>query len=159
MKALLAAAAFLGIGFSDAASAQEKLNILPGVTPLNIGPDSGLPTRGVVRFTADINANGTVAACFGCIPAKTFRIDVGRYIVDFGQNVTALKGWSRWVEPDTLQTGFVGTDTNPGAWCNTADSATFFPNAVWVNCQHAGGAGSQGNAAFFDTSFFLFVAR
>jgi len=80
----------------------------------------------------------------------------GRYVVNFGQNVQAINGWSRWVQPDTLQIGIVGTPTNPGAWCTTADSAAD-SNAVWVNCQHSCGPGSQGQSAFFDTSFFLFA--
>ena len=112
----------------------------------------------VVFFTATINSNGTVAGCFGCIAAKTTRLAAGRYVVEFGQNVQAINGWSRWVQPDTLQTGFVGLATNPGAWCNTADRVGD-SSAVYINCQHSGGPGSQGDAAFFDTSFFLFVAR
>jgi hypothetical protein len=79
-------------------------------------------------------------------------VAMGRYIVDFGQNVQAINGWSRWAQPDTLQVGIVGcsgvtcTD-GPGAWCTTADSAAD-SNAVWVNCQHAGGPGSQGKIRF-----------
>jgi hypothetical protein len=116
-----------------------------------------------VFFTAAVNSDGSVAGCFGCKTANTHRVAVGRYIVDFGQNVQAVNGWSRWVQPDTLQTGQVGcpggtcTD-GPGAWCTTADSAAD-SNAVWVNCQHPGGPGSQGKSDFFDTSFFVFVAR
>jgi hypothetical protein len=157
MKVLLACA-LLGIAFSDVASAQDLFNSRPGVRPLDITPGSAQPTRGVVFFTAAINSNGSVAGCFGCDATKTTRVAVGRYIVDFGQNVQAIRGWSRWVQPDTLQTGIVGPINNPGAWCTTADSAAD-SNAVWINCQHSGGPGSQGDAAFFDTSFFLFVAR
>jgi hypothetical protein len=150
----------LGIVFSGAASAQnaEELNSRPGLRPLDLTPGSAQPTRGVVFFTAAINSNGSVASCFNCNTAKTSRVADGRYVVDFGQNVQAVNGWSRWVQPDTLQTGIVGTATNPGASCTTADSAAD-SNAVWVNCQHSGGPGSQGHAEFFDNSFFLFVAR
>jgi hypothetical protein len=147
----------LGIAPSDAVRAEE-LNTRPGVTPFNIAPGSAQPTRGVVFFTAAINSDGSVAGCFGCNKAQTKRVDMGQYIVDFGQNVQAVNGWSRWVQPDTLQIGIVGTSSNPGASCTTADSAAD-SNAVWVNCQHSGGPGSQGQSAFFDTSFFLFVAR
>jgi hypothetical protein len=160
----------LGVAFSSTAMAQnaaapnaEELNIRPGLRPFDITPGSAQPTRGVVFFTAAINSNGSVAGCFGCNTAKTSRVAVGRYVVDFGQNVQAIHGWSRWVQADTLQTGIVGcpggacTD-GPGAWCTTADSAAD-SNAVWVNCQHTGGPGSQGKSDFFDTSFFLFVAR
>jgi|EndMetStandDraft_9_1072997.scaffolds.fasta_scaffold08372_4 hypothetical protein len=166
----------LGFAFSGAASAQnipnlqnapslqnapgaqnaEELNIRQGVSTFDL--TSAQPTRGVVFFTAAINSNGSVASCFGCNTAKTSRVAPGRYVVNFGQNVQAINGWSRWVQPDTLQTGIVGTLANPGASCTTADSAAD-SNAVWVNCQHSGGPGSQGQSTFFDTSFFLFVAR
>jgi len=150
----------LGFAVSDAVRAQtpEELNSREGARPRGITPGSVQPTRGVVFFTAAINSNGSVAGCFGCNTANTRRVAVGRYIVDFGQNVQAINGWSRWVQPDTLEFGIVGTVTNPGAYCTTADSVAD-SNAVWVNCQHGGGPGSGGQAAFFDTSFFLFVAR
>jgi hypothetical protein len=158
--AISAAVALVVIALTDIAHAQsaEELNTRTGATPFNLTPGSAQPTRGVVFFTAAINSDGSVASCFGCNATKTIRVTVGRYIVDFGQNVQAINGWSRWVQPDTLQTGIVGTGNNPGAWCSTADSAAD-SNAVWINCQHSGGAGSQGQAEFFDTSFFLFVAR
>ncbi len=167
---------FLGFAFSHSAGAQnvlntrsapgtqealsaphaEEFNIRQGMSTFDL--TSAQPTRGVVFFTAAINSNGSVASCFGCDVAKTMRVAPGRYVVNFGQNVQAINGWSRWVQPDTLQTGIVGTDTNPGASCTTADSAAN-SNAVWINCQHSGGPGSQGQSTFFDTSFFLFVAR
>jgi hypothetical protein len=160
--ALSAAVAILGIAIASGASAQtaDELNTRPGAAPapFNLTPGSAQPTRGVVFFTAAINSDGSVASCFGCNTARTIRVTVGRYIVDFGQNVQAINGWSRWVQPDTLQTGIVGTLANPGAFCTTADSIAD-SNAVWINCQHGGGPGSGGQAAFFDTSFFLFVAR
>ncbi len=166
---------FLGFAFSHSAGAQnvlntrsapgtqealsaphaEEFNIRQGMSTFDL--TSAQPTRGVVFFTAAINSNGSVASCFGCDVAKTMRVAPGRYVVNFGQNVQAINGWSRWVQPDTLQTGIVGTDTNPGASCTTADSAAD-SNAVWINCQHSGGPGSQGQSTFFDTSF-LFVAR
>jgi hypothetical protein len=161
----------LGIAFSNAAGAQtaaqenpgvarsaQENNTRPGLTPENVAPGSLQPTRGVVFFTAAINSDGSVAGCFGCNPANTFKVAVGRYIVDFGQNIQARNGWSRWVQPDTLQFGQIDSSNGPGAWCNTADSFAD-SNAVWVNCQHTGGPGSQGKSQFFDTSFFLFVAR
>jgi len=150
----------LGVAFSSAARAQTpaELNSREGATARDLTPGSTQPTRGVVFFTAAINSNGSVAGCFGCNTANTRRVAVGMYIVDFGQNVQAINGWSRWVQPDTLAFGIVGSPSNPGAWCTTADSAAD-SNAVWVNCQHSGGPGSGGQAAFFDTSFFLFVAR
>jgi hypothetical protein len=110
------------------------------------------PTRGVVFFTAAINTDGSIASCFGCNVPNTKRVGVGEYQIDFGQNVQAANGWSRWVQADTLTTG------TENAYCNTADRAGDV-NAVWVNCQTPGGPGSMGNSKPVDTSFFLFVAR
>jgi len=136
----------------NAAVAQSAANTEGGIRPLNLTPGSAEPTRGVVFFTAAINSDGTVASCFDCVAANTKRVGVGQYQIDFGENVQAVNGWSRWVQADTLTTG------TEDAWCNTADRAGD-ANAVWVNCQHAGGPGSMGNSAPLDTSFFLFVAR
>ena len=136
----------------NAAVAQSAANTEGGIRPLNLTPGSAEPTRGVVFFTAAINSDGTVASCFDCVAANTKRVGVGQYQIDFGENVQAVNGWSRWVQADTLTTG------TEDAWCNTADRAGD-ANAVWVNCQHAGGPGSMGNSAPIDVSFFLFVAR
>lgn len=140
----------LGATLSGAAVAQAADNN-GGASP-KLAPLSVTPTRGVVFFTAAINADGSIAGCFGCNPAKTIHVGTGAYQIDFGQNVQAIKGWSRWVQADTLTTGF------ENAWCNTADRSGD-ANAVWVNCQTAGGPGSMGNSKPVDTSFFLFVAR
>jgi hypothetical protein len=106
----------------------------------------------LVFFTAAINSGGTVASCFGCNTANTKKLATGVYQVNFGQNVQAVNGWSRWIQADTLTTG------TENAWCNTADPAGD-NNAIWVNCQTTGGPGSQGNSKLVDASFFLFVAR
>jgi hypothetical protein len=145
-RAIGLAAALLG---TSSVYAQEN-NTLNGEKPLNI--TSAQPTRGVVFFTATINSTGGVASCFGCNTANTKRLGVGLYQIDFGQNVQAVNGWSRWVQVDTLTTG------TENAWCNTADRAGD-NNAVWVNCQTTGGPGSMGSSKATDTSFFLFVAR
>ena len=145
----------LGVALSGAAGAQttqEYTNTLPGVAPRNLPAGSAQPTRGVVFLTAAINSDGTVAGCFGCNTANTKKLATGVYQVNFGQNVQAVNGWSRWVQADTLATG------TENAWCNTADLATD-NNAIWVNCQTTGGPGSQGNSKAVDASFFLFVAR
>jgi hypothetical protein len=147
-----AATVSLGVVLSGGAVAQSVPNTETGIKPLDLMPGEAEPTRGVVFFTAAINSNGTIASCFECVPANTKRLGVGQYQIDFGENVQAVKGWSRWVQADTLTTG------SENAWCNTADRAGDV-NAVWVNCQHPGGPGSGGNSAPFDTSFFLFVAR
>ena len=149
----LAALLCFGVVLSSAAGAAQ--NTLPGQSPaaiLPLLPQSAEPTRGVVFFTAAINSNGSIASCFGCSTPNTKRLGIGQYQVDFGQNVQAINGWSRWVQADTLTTG------SENAWCNTADRAGD-QNAVWVNCQTSGGAGSQGNSKPIDTAFFLFVAR
>jgi hypothetical protein len=135
----------LGIALSGTAGAQtvQNHNLLPGQeAPRNI--PSAQPTRGVVFLTATINSNGSIAACFGCNAAKTLRLAPGAYQVDFGQNVQAINGWSRWVQADTLTTG------SENAYCNTADRAGD-NNAIFVNCQQSSGP--------VDVSFFLFAAR
>ena len=147
----LALAAGLVMTLAGIASAQEP-NTLPGQSPVPAAVTLSQATRGVVFYTAAINSDGTVASCFGCNRARTFKLSTGQYQVDFGKNVQANNGFSRWVQADTLTTG------TENAWCNTADRAGD-ANAVFVNCQTTGGPGSMGNSAPVDTSFFLFVAR
>jgi hypothetical protein len=65
--------------------------------------------------------------------------------VDFGQDVEAVNGWSRWTQADTLTAG------TTLAFCDTADRAGN-PNGIFINCQNAAGTA-------VDTAFFLFVAR
>jgi hypothetical protein len=108
--------------------------------------------RGVVFKNAAINTDGSVAACFRCVRGTTIHLGTGTYQVAFDENVQATNGWSRWVQADTLTTGA------ENAWCNTADRSGD-TNAIYVNCQHEGGPGSNGNSAPVDTSFFIFVAR
>jgi hypothetical protein len=154
--ATLASVAILGIAVSGIAFAQatrDDHNSPPGrELRANIAPNSAQPTRGVVFFTAAINSDGTIAGCFGCNTTNTKRLGVGEYQIDFGQNIQAINGWSRWLQVDTL------TTSSENAWCNTADRFGDH-NAVWVNCQTSGGPGSQGNSKPVDASFFLFVAR
>jgi hypothetical protein len=133
-------------------TAAEEHNSPAGHVKSLLAPGSAQPTRGVVFFTAAVNSDGTVASCFGCNTANTKKLGTGEYQIDFGQNVQAINGWSRWLQPDTLT---IGTEN---VWCNTADRAGD-NNAVWVNCQTPGGPGSQGNSKPADASFFLFVAR
>jgi hypothetical protein len=104
-------------------------------------------TNGIVKCTAAINADGSVAACKHCNPADTKHLSTGTYSVGFSApclNVRAPNGFSRWVQADALGTG--STD----AYCTTADRRQD-PNAIFVQCQNAGGT--------VDTPFFLFVAR
>ena len=104
-------------------------------------------TRGVVFSTAAINSNGTVANCFGCNRANTFRLGQGLYQVAFNSNVTANNGWSRWLQVDTLTTGSISNVS-----CTTADRSGL-PTGIFVECSD----NATGNRA--DTSFFLFAAR
>jgi hypothetical protein len=108
--------------------------------------------RGVVFKNAAINTDGSVASCFRCIRLHTVKLSTGTYQVAFDENVQATNGWFRWVQVDTLSTG------SENAWCTTADRAGN-ADAIYVQCQHEGGAGSMGNSAPVDTSFFIFVAR
>jgi hypothetical protein len=132
-------------------TAAQRLNDNPGELA-SAGLTLGQATRGVVFKTAAITGGGGVANCFRCVPASTIHLGTGFYQVAFDENVQATNGWSRWVQPDTLAAG------EENAWCNTADRAGD-PNAIFVNCQHEGGPGSQGNSVPVDTSFFIFVAR
>jgi hypothetical protein len=150
----IALAAALVAGLTGLATAGDYDNVPPGQM-IRTQPEGLLlsqPTRGVVFYTAAINSDGTVASCFGCNTLNTKRLFTGEYQIDFGRNVQATNGWSRWVQADTLTFG------TENAWCNTADRAGD-ANAVWVNCQTTGGPGSMGNSVPKDTSFFIFVAR
>jgi hypothetical protein len=151
MSAVLSLGCVL-FSFANAQTAGEEHNAPSGHVRANIAPGSAQPTRGVVFFTAAINSDGTVASCFGCNAAQTKKLGTGEYQIDFGQNVQAINGWSRWVQPDTL------TIDTENVWCNTADRSGDI-DAVWINCQTSGGPGSQGNSKPADASFFLFVAR
>jgi hypothetical protein len=106
-------------------------------------------TRGVVFKTAAINTDGSVAGCFRCDRTHTLHLGTGEYQVAFDELVTANQGWSRWVQVDTLSGG------SENAWCTTADRVGD-ADAIYVQCQHEGGAG---NSVLVDTSFFIFVAR
>jgi hypothetical protein len=104
-------------------------------------------TRGVVFYTAAVNADAVVANCFGCNRGTTLHLSTGEYQIEFNQNVQANNGWSRWVQVDTLTTGSI-----PNVSCTTADRAGV-ADAVWVACFN------NSTGAPMDTSFFLFVAR
>ena len=122
----------------------------------NNGPAAAVPAgslkanHGQVLCTAAISADGTVAAGQHVNKSafQTRRLSIGTYEVDFKQpcgNVTAAKGFARWVQVDTLTTG-----TAAGS-CTTADRAGD-ASSVWVQCINAVGG-------LADQSFFLFVAR
>jgi len=131
----------LALGAASRVSAADKA--ANGPVPLT-DQKFATKTRGQVVYTAAINADGTIAKCYGCVASKTEHISTGEYQVAFGAPMTAKTGVSRWVMPDTLTTGEEFT------WCDTADRAGV-TTAIWVNCQNASGA--------VDTSFFIFVAK
>jgi hypothetical protein len=141
----LALAVGLVVGLASAGGAFAGDNASQGVAPADVTIPSNLVNRGVVFYTAAINADGTIASCFNCVAANTFRISTGRYQVDFGKDIRAISGFSRWVQPDTLTGG------SQSSWCDTADR-NGDNDAVFINCQNASGAPTN-------TSFFLFVAR
>ena len=105
-------------------------------------------TNGIVKCTAAIRSDGSVAACKHCNPSDTSHLGTtGTYAIGFDKpclNILASNGFSRWVQADTLHTG------SSNAYCTTADKAGD-ANAVFVKCQDSSGP--------VDTSFFLFVAR
>lgn len=123
-------------------AASEELNGGPRALDVTLGQ----ATRGIAFYTAAVNADGTLASCFANgNPCTATSFGAGAYQVDFGTNVQANNGYSRWVQPDTLTTGTVST------FCDTADRAGDV-NGVFINCQNAAGTGTN-------TSFFLFVGR
>jgi hypothetical protein len=140
------------VGLASAGGAFEGDNASQSVAPANVTIPSNLVNRGVVFYTAAINADGTIAGCFNCVAANTLRLSTGRYQVDFGKDIRAISGFSRWVQPDPLNA------STEFSWCDTADRAGD-NNAIFINCQTTGGPGSMGNFKAVDTSFFLFVAR
>ena len=100
-----------------------------------------------MKCTADINFDGTVLSCKHCNTAGVVHVGTGQYSVEFKApctNLLAVNGWSRWVQPDPLD------NTSTDAYCTTADRSGN-SNAIWVQCQNAGGP--------VDTAFFLFVAK
>jgi hypothetical protein len=142
--------AVLAVYVSAQEIAVRNSSLNGGFAPLSLTLSQ--PTRGVVFKTAAINSDGTVANCFRCVKATTIHLGTGAYQIAFDENVQATNGWSRFVQADTLTAG------EENAWCNTADRAGN-ADAIFVNCQHEGGSGSQGNSVPVDTSFFIFVAR
>jgi len=111
---------------------------------------AALPANnGSVKCTADITSSGTIAGGKHVDAATTLHINTGQYQVGFKKpcaNVTAAKGYARWVQPDDLSNGTTGA-----RYCTTADRYTV-PSAVYVACY-------DGNGSLADTSFFMFIAR
>ena len=121
----------------------------PAIVPVGSVPAN----QGQVLCTAAINSNGTVAGGLHVVrnPLRTKRLAVGQYQVAFGrpcQDVRAIRGFLRWVQPDTHTIGTIA----PGPVCVTADRVGV-RNAVWVDCFN------PTTGLRMDTNFSLFVAR
>lgn len=112
-----------------------------------------LPNYGHIMCTAAINSTGTVAGGFlvNRDVTKTGKVTgfTGAYQVSFAYpcvNITAARGWSRFVQVDTLATGQIN-----GVSCTTADRSGDV-NGVFVQC-------TDGTGNPVDTSFFLNVMK
>jgi hypothetical protein len=62
------------IGLAGAASALGGDNLQGQSAAVPADVSLSKTTRGVVFFTAAINADGTIASCFNCNSSKTFRL-------------------------------------------------------------------------------------
>lgn len=126
------------------------------VAPRNATTGSIPPNHGIIKCSAAINNNGSVATHINLLvqnhidPTATLRLGVGRYQVAWVGpqcgDVRAATGHIRWVQPDDLNTGAVGA-----RYCTVADRLGF-PAGVFVECFNAGGG-------FADTSFTITVTR
>jgi hypothetical protein len=141
----ISAAAILMISLVGMAVAQEESLGTPGPQDVTAG---SLPyTEGKVLCTASVNSSGTLAG--GLHSASSARFATGKYHVTFNErcgNVTAVNGFSRWVQVDAL-----GVGEQDGIICSTSDMSGN-ASGVTVNCTN--GMGTHVNA-----SFFLFIAR
>jgi len=106
---------------------------------------------GAALCTAAINSDGTVAGgrYVNKNAAETRRLGPGNYEVDFFapcNNITAARGYMRYVQVDTLQ-----VSTTPAVFCTTADRAGD-PSSIWLLCYDFNGVPT-------DVSFFLVITR
>lgn len=119
-----------------------------GPVAQNAPVDSLAGNQSAPMCTAAINSDGTIASPVAAL-ASAANLGGGTYEVVFKgacTNITAARGWARFVQVDTLTTGSIGD-----VKCTTADRAGK-PNGVWVNCTNGSGVGTP-------TSFFLMVTR
>ncbi|HSV71326.1 MAG TPA: hypothetical protein VLI72_14560 [Methylibium sp.] len=141
---LLIAASCLSL----APSALGQVNAA-GPGTMDAAPGSLAPNQGALMCVAAVNSDATLAGGAPYVATVT-TLGTGNYEVVFkgacGGNISAARGWARWVQVDTLTAGSI---TNVA--CTTADRAGN-PAGVFVRCFD--GSGTAAN-----TSFFLFVAR
>jgi hypothetical protein len=101
-------------------------------------------SNGLVKAWAQINADGTIAACWRCNPTETGRFFDGRYEVDFTPLDTDITGRPRSATIDDLG----GGAENPGSitLADRQDDAS----SVFVNTTDPDGSDS-------DRSFILII--
>ena len=120
-----------------------------GMTAMDAPAGSLAANQGALLCVAAVNSTGTLAGGMPFV-ASSASFGGGSYEVIFkgacAPNITAKKGWARWVQVDTLTTGSIS-----GVTCSTADRAGNV-KGVFVRCTDGAGTG-------VDTSFYLFVAR
>jgi hypothetical protein len=103
-------------------------------------------SNGLVKAWAQINADGTIAACWRCNtdPAETRRDAAGQYEVDFTPLATDITGRPRSATVDNIGAGFV-----PARTITLADRFED-PSSVFV-------ATADLSDAFTDTPFVLII--
>lgn len=133
--------------FTSAAAIGQGLNG-PDVNASDAPVGSLATNQGALLCVAAVNSTGTIAGG-GSFVASSALLGTGNYEVIFKgacRNITAARGWARWVQVDTLTDGSIDNVT-----CTTANRAGN-QDGVWVRCTDGAGTG-------VNTSFFLFVAR
>ena len=93
-------------------------------------------SNGLVKAWAQINADGTIAACWRCNtdPAETGQTSLGDYEVDFTPLATDISGRPRSATIDNLGTGSAASGT-----IELADRSGD-PSSVFVSTEDAAGA-------------------
>lgn len=133
----------LGLAIGASALADDN-----GALTDNLAAGSASDNRGQILCTAAINSDGTKAG--GSTVSSSTYLGAGTYEVLFkgpcAGNITAVKGWARIVQVDTLTAG-----THLPTFCTTADRAGA-TNGVFVKCTDGAGTAT-------DTSFSLYILR
>jgi hypothetical protein len=118
--------------------------------PQDLAVGGAAPNQSAPLCTVAVNSTGTIAGGTA-YAASSALLGTGIYEVIFkgpcGGNITAARGWARFVQADTLSTGSLAG----GVSCTTADRAGNTAG-VFIQCANASGA-------LTNTSFFLMVTR
>ena len=137
------------VGAFMSAGAMADNNGGGGVSSQDAAVGSLAYQHGHMMCLGAINSDGTVASQRVGKVASANRIEIGTYEVFFRppcNDVRAVRGFSRIVQPDTLGAGSLASRT-----CTTANRVGA-NNVVWVVCYDETGA-------LADTSFFINVIR